>query len=62
MRLLLQLSLLMAMVACKQSDHAHVEHPEGIAERFYSGYAKPGEFLNLADLPTIPASFDEDVQ
>lgn len=62
MRLLVLLSLLTAMLACKQSNRAHVEHPDGIAERFYSGCAKPGEFLDLADLPTIPASFDEDVQ
>jgi len=31
-------------------------------ERFYSGCARPGEFLRPTDLPAIPPSFDEDVQ
>ncbi|CAH0209680.1 hypothetical protein SRABI70_01956 [Pseudomonas sp. Bi70] len=62
MRLLLLFSLLMAVVACKQADHGDIAHPDDIAARFYSGCAKPGEFLDLADLPAIPASFDEGVR
>lgn len=62
MRLLLLLSLLMAMVACNQTDQGDIEHPDDIAARFFSGCAQPGEFLDPADLPAIPASFDEDVR
>lgn len=28
--------------------------------RFFSGQALPGEFRSLKDLPTIPATFDEE--
>lgn len=62
MRFLLLFSLLMTTVACKQADHGGIAHPDDIAARFYSGCAKAGEFLDPADLPAIPASFDEDVR
>lgn len=62
MRPLLLFPLLMAVVACKQADQGDIAHPDDVTVRFYSGCAEPGEFLNLEDLPAIPASFDEDVR
>lgn len=61
MRFLALLPLLV-LVACGQDDNGVMARQEDATERFYSGCARPGEFLRLTDLPAIPPSFDEDVQ
>lgn len=60
MRFLTLLPMLM-LAACGQADNGVMARQEDAPERFYSGDAHPGEFLRPADLPAIPASFDEDV-
>ena len=61
MRFLALLPLLM-LAACRQGDDGVVVRQDDATERFYSGCARPGEFLRLTDLPGIPPSFDEEVQ
>lgn len=61
MRFLTLLPLLV-LVACGQGDNGVMARQEDATERFYSGCARPGEFLRPTDLPAIPPSFDEDVQ
>lgn len=61
MRFLALLPLL-ALAACGQSDDGVGARQDDATERFYSGCARPGEFLRPTDLPAIPPSFDEDVQ
>ena len=61
MKILALLSLL-ALAACGQGDDGVVVRQGDSTERFYSGCARPGEFLRPTDLPAIPPSFDEDVQ
>lgn len=61
MRFLTLLPLLV-LVACGQVDNGVMARQYDAAERFYSGCARPGEFLRPTDLPAIPPSFDEDVQ
>lgn len=61
MKILALLSLL-ALAACGQRDDGVVARQDDATERFYSGCARPGEFLRLTGLPAIPPSFDEDVQ
>ncbi|OEC32760.1 hypothetical protein SAMN05216600_12356 [Pseudomonas cuatrocienegasensis] len=61
MRLLIVLPLLV-LAACGQADNGVMARQDDATERFYSGCARPGEFLRPADLPAIPPSFDEDVQ
>ncbi len=56
------LILLPLLVACGQYDNGVMARQDDATERFYSGCARPGEFLRLTDLPAIPPSFDEDVQ
>ncbi len=58
MRFLALLPLL-ALAACGHGDDTRQDDS---AERFYSGCARPGEFLRPTDLPAIPPSFDEDVR
>jgi hypothetical protein len=53
---------LLALTACGQGDDRVVARQDDSTERFYSGCARPGEFLRPTDLPAIPPSFDEDVQ
>ncbi|TRO35109.1 hypothetical protein EQ832_18715 [Pseudomonas sp. ALS1131] len=53
---------LLVLVACGQGENGVMARQNNAAERFYSGCARPGEFLRSADLPAIPPSFDEDVQ
>lgn len=53
---------LLVLVACGQGDNGVMPKQEDATERFYSGCARPGEFLRPTDLPAIPPSFDEDVQ
>lgn len=60
MRFLTLLPLLV-LAACGQGDDGVAARQEDMAERFYSGCARPGEFLRPADLPAIPPSFDGDV-
>ncbi|WP_439888280.1 hypothetical protein ACSX1C_03675 [Pseudomonas sp. MBLB4123] len=59
---ILALLPLLALAACGQGDNGVMAQQDGATERFYSGCARPGEFLRPADLPAIPPSFDEDVQ
>lgn len=61
MRFLALLPLL-TLAACGQGDDRVVVRQSDSTERFYSGCARPGEFLRPTDLPAIPPSFDEDVQ
>lgn len=61
MRFLTLLPLLV-LAACGQDDNRVMARQDDATERFYSGCARPGEFLRLTDLPAIPPSFDEDVQ
>ncbi len=61
MRLLTLLPLLV-LAACGQTDNGVMARQDDATERFYSGCARPGEFLRSADLPAIPPSFDEDVR
>ncbi|MDH1555674.1 hypothetical protein HBN77_12910 [Pseudomonas sp. WS 5018] len=61
MRFLTLLPLLM-LAACGQGDNGIMVRQDHVAERFYTGCARPGEFLRLADLPAITPSFDEDVR
>ncbi|HBO2700928.1 hypothetical protein [Pseudomonas aeruginosa] len=57
------LPLLLALAACAQSDDGGRPRSEpSLQERFYSGCARPGEFITPESLPAIPPSFDEDVQ
>jgi hypothetical protein len=58
----LRLLPLLALAACGRGDDGVMARQDDSAERFYSGCARPGEFLRPADLPAIPPSFDEDVQ
>ncbi len=60
--IILALLPLLALAACGQSDDGVVARQDDSTERFYSGCARPGEFLRPTDLPAIPPSFDEDVQ
>ncbi|WP_277374659.1 hypothetical protein [Pseudomonas sp. AA-38] len=53
---------LLVLVACGQGDNSVMPKQEDATERFYSGCARPGEFLRPTDLPAIPPSFDEDAQ
>ncbi len=53
---------LLVLAACGQGDNGVMAKQDDATERFFSGCARPGEFLRSADLPTIPPSFDEDVQ
>lgn len=62
MKSLLLLPLLLALAACKQEGQTPVWRKADSTERFYSGCARPGEFLSTDDLPPIPPTFDEDVQ
>lgn len=59
---LLALLLLLVLAACGQGDNGVMARQEDATERFYSGCARPGEFVLLADLPAIPPSFDGDVR
>lgn len=61
MKVLALLPLLVLAACGHGSDTADATNTDPSA-RFYSGCARPGEFLNPADLPAIPPSFDEDVQ
>jgi len=61
MRFLTLLPLLV-LVACGQDDKGVMARQEDATKRFYSGCARPSEFLRSADLPAIPPSFDEDAQ
>ncbi|MBA1184087.1 hypothetical protein G7000_03275 [Pseudomonas stutzeri] len=61
MRFLTLLPMLV-LVACGQTENGVMARQEDATERFYSGCARPGEFLRSTDLPAIPPSFDEDVQ
>ncbi|MDH1542583.1 hypothetical protein N5E83_17745 [Stutzerimonas stutzeri] len=61
MRFLTLLPMLV-LVACGHDDNDVIAGQDDATERFYSGCARPGEFLRLTDLPAIPPSFDEDVQ
>lgn len=61
MRFLTLLPLLV-LVACGQVDKGVMAKQDDATERFYSGCARPGEFLRPTDLPAIPPSFDEDTQ
>lgn len=58
----LKLLPLLVLVACRQSENGVMAKQDDSAERFYSGCARPGEFVRPTDLPAIPPSFDEDVQ
>ncbi|QFT22748.1 hypothetical protein FIV02_14330 [Pseudomonas sp. THAF187a] len=62
MRILIMLPLLLVLAACGRGGDGVVERQGASTERFYSGCARPGEFLRPSDLPAIPPSFDEDVQ
>lgn len=63
MKILALLPLLVLMLAaCGQGDDGVVARQDDSAERFYSGCARPGEFLRPTDLPAITPSFDEDVR
>lgn len=53
---------LLVLAACGQGDNGVMARQDDATERFYSGCARPGEFLRPTDLPAIPPSFDEDVQ
>ncbi|EIU4991667.1 TPA: hypothetical protein L4S95_001382 [Pseudomonas aeruginosa] len=59
---ILALLPLLALAACGQGDDGVVLRQDDSTERFYSGCARPGEFLRPTDLPAIPPSFDEDAQ
>lgn len=61
MRFLTLLPLLV-LAACEQGDNGAMAKQGNATERFFSGCARPGEFIRSADLPAIPPSFDEDVQ
>ena len=61
MRFLTLLPMLV-LVACGHDDNDVIAGQDDATERFYSGCARPGEFLRLTDLRAIPPSFDEDVQ
>ena len=58
----LKLLPLLVLVACGQVDNGVMVRQDDATERFFSGCARPGEFLRPTDLPAIPPSFDEDVQ
>jgi len=63
MKALSLLPLLLMLAACEhESDAEQASHTEPLSTRFYSGCAQPSDFLELENLPAIPASFDEDVQ
>ena len=53
---------LLVLAACEQGDNVVMAKQDDATERFFSGCARPGEFLRLTDLPAFPPSFDEDVQ
>ena len=61
MRFLTLLPML-TLAACGQDDNGAMARQDDATERFYSGSARPGEFLRLTDLPAIPPSFDEDAR
>ncbi len=61
MRFLTLLPMLV-LVACGQAENGVMARQDDATERFYSGCARPGEFVRPTDLPAIPPSFDEEVQ
>ncbi|MCY1559175.1 hypothetical protein D9M68_961840 [compost metagenome] len=63
MKAFVLLPLLLVLAACGQHDDGGRPRPELSPQaRFYSGGARPGEFLTPESLPAIPPSFDEDVR
>lgn len=63
MKVLALLPLLLVLAACGHAGDPDTEAPHADpSARFYSGCARPGEFLSPADLPAIPPSFDEAVR
>lgn len=51
---------LVALTACKDNPPSAAT-PDDLVDRFYCGCAPDGEFLDVSELPDIPASFDEAV-
>ena len=63
MKAFVLLPLLLVLAACgRGSDGEEVRPGLSPQVRFYSGCARPGEFLTPETLPAIPPSFDEDVR
>jgi hypothetical protein len=57
------LSLLLVLAACGHGGDGEDAKPHAaLRERFYSGCARPGEFLTPESLPPIPPTFEEDVR
>ena len=53
---------LLVLTACGHGDNGAIAKQDDATARFFSGCARPGEFIRPTDLPAIPPSFDEDVQ
>ncbi|MFU6970017.1 hypothetical protein ACM758_01950 [Pseudomonas aeruginosa] len=58
--------LALLLTACGQSSHeqraenlADTLAAEAFRRRFFAGHTGPDEYASLAELPPIPASFDE---
>ncbi|MCY1383638.1 hypothetical protein D9M68_964360 [compost metagenome] len=63
MKAFVLLPLLLPLAACGQGGDGEVSRSELPPQaRFYSGDARPDEFLTPESLPTIPPTFDEDVR
>ncbi|MCY1361465.1 hypothetical protein D9M69_481320 [compost metagenome] len=62
MKTLALLPLLLVLAACGEHDDGRPRSDLSPQARFYSGCARPGEFLTPESLPAIPPSFDEDVR
>lgn len=63
MKAFVLLPLILALAACGEHEDGGGPRSElSLQTRFYSGCARPGEFLTPESLPAIPPSFDEDVR
>lgn len=63
MKSLTLLPLLLVLAACGNGgDGEGVRSQASLQERFYSGCARPGEFLTPDSLPSIPPTFEEDAR
>ncbi|MCY1384714.1 hypothetical protein D9M69_730060 [compost metagenome] len=63
MKALALLPLMLMLAACGEHEDGGRPRSELSSQvRFYSGCARPDEFLIPESLPAIPPSFDEDVR
>lgn len=55
----LMIGALLALGGCEPVSTPAEPQPQTATQRFFSGNARPGEFLTLHSLPPIPANFED---